>query len=517
MAISPGSIVGVHLDLKYHMPKKAYLLEWVRELPALGVNTLLLEYEDKFPFARHPFLRDTDAFTPAELGAFLAAARGAGLRVIPLVQSLSHLEFALGHEELAHLREAADISTQICPSRDEAVDFVLALIAEVLACHGEDELLHCGGDEAWFLGRCGRRAEWKRRAGAVGMWAEHQRKVTRLVLGAGKRPILWDDIFWKEPHALRAAGLPQETILMSWDYGITRVPPGGIDAALPHVGAYRQAGYDAVATPCLNYGQLLPRLTPSIDNTRVWAAKAAAEGMLGLINSSWACFHVPLQAQLLLVAATGVLARDPQADVGPAWQRRWLEERFGAPARGAPEALEALGALWEIPMPAYGRPFTPLVYGYMNMVLHYPGRQDERRRRGAYPPDWGEIDFAALYRRGVEQVRAGDMAPVVARLDEVLASFPQARDSLAALADAARRHEDEARLLAELAELKLLGARVFSHLLRGDQDPDALREELSARRAPLEAALGRAYEPGGVQRLLRAWWEPLFAACGSGL
>ena len=34
-------IVGIHLDLKYLMPRKAYLLEWVQRLPELGVNTLL--------------------------------------------------------------------------------------------------------------------------------------------------------------------------------------------------------------------------------------------------------------------------------------------------------------------------------------------------------------------------------------------------------------------------------------------------------------------------------------------
>ena len=66
----PGpAIVGIHLDLKYHMPRRAYLMEWVRELPACGINTLLVEYEDKFPFAAYPFLRDPEAFTPAELRA----------------------------------------------------------------------------------------------------------------------------------------------------------------------------------------------------------------------------------------------------------------------------------------------------------------------------------------------------------------------------------------------------------------------------------------------------------------
>src|SRR5947207_2149614 len=96
----PSPIIGVHLDLKYLMPRKDYLTGWVRRLPELGINTLLLEYEDKFPYTTYPFLRSPSAFTPAELHEFLAAARAAKLCVIPLVPTLSHLEFALAHDEL---------------------------------------------------------------------------------------------------------------------------------------------------------------------------------------------------------------------------------------------------------------------------------------------------------------------------------------------------------------------------------------------------------------------------------
>jgi len=509
----PPPVVGVHLDLKYHMPNRAYLSDWVRELPALGINTLLLEYEDKFPFAARPFLRDGEAFTPAELRAFLAAARQAGLRVVPLVQSLSHLEFALAHEPLAGFREAPDIPTQICPSSDEAVAFVLALIGEVLAYHEADELVHCGGDEAWFLGACPRCAEWKARAGAIGMWAGHQAKIARFVLAAGKRPIFWDDALWRQPEAVATCGLPEGVILMSWDYGAT--DPVADGKKLRRTRAYRRAGREVLACPCLNAGQLLPPVSRSIANTRLWAHKVRDESMLGLINSSWACFHVPLAPQQMLVAATGRLARDPDADVGPTWQARWLGERFGCDPAGVPRALEALGAPFEVHIPGLPRPFSPLPYGYMNLMLHYRGAHEERRRRGAYPLDWEEIDFADIYNRGVEQVRsAGPADNTSARLDGVLAAYPPARDAVVGLAGRATRRREEARLAAELAELKLLSARVFAHGLRGEGDAAALRGALRARRAPLADALRTAYEPGGVARLMRAWWEPLHRAVG---
>jgi hypothetical protein len=127
-----GSIAGIQIDLKYHMYNKRYLNSLLDWLPEQGINTVLLEYEDKFPYRKYPFLKAEDAITPSELRAFLNKARSRRLKVIPLVQSLSHLEFAMRHPALSHLAEAMDAPTQICPSNPESVEFILDLYREVL-------------------------------------------------------------------------------------------------------------------------------------------------------------------------------------------------------------------------------------------------------------------------------------------------------------------------------------------------------------------------------------------------
>jgi hypothetical protein len=203
--ITQEPVVGIHLDLKYLMPSKAYLNRWVRGLPDYGINTLLLEYEDKFPFQKYPFLRAEDAFTPGELHAFLGAARGAGLRVIPLVQTLSHLEFALAHPALAPLREAPGIPTQICPSNPAAVRFVHDLLNEVLAFHAEDKWFHIGADEAWSLGACPTCAARVAAQDAMALWMGHTRAMCAYVQERGKRPLLWSDELWKCPEREREA------------------------------------------------------------------------------------------------------------------------------------------------------------------------------------------------------------------------------------------------------------------------------------------------------------------------
>ena len=522
-AIPPGAMRGIHLDCKYHLPKKAYLRDWVQRLPGYGINTLLLEYENAFPFRRYPFLAAPDAFTPDELRAFLAGARAAGLTVIPLVQTHAHLEFALCHEELASLREKPDILHKICAQKPEAVRFVKDLLAEVLEYHREDRYVHLGADEVCNSGFCEACERRIAEVGVVQMRVDHEKPLLEWVIAQGKHPIIWDDIFWKDLNAVRAAGLPKETILHAWNYNITSLTPrntdpadlelGGAGGVLKQVDAYRDAGYDCVAGPCCNWGVLFPRHTNSIRNTQVWAQKIRSGGMLGMLNTAWAVFHIPLQMLNLYVAATGELCRDPDAVLDKAWQERWLEREFGGPAAGVPEALEILGSAWEIPTPAYERPFTPLVYGYMNMVFHYPGRNKDRWRRGAYPHDWNEIDFAAIYRKGVAECRTSPARDTIFQtLDEKLKDYPKAVAALKAMAAGALRHRDEAAMMAVFAEWKYGSLRVFAHLMRGDGQAAVLEQELTDLEAPLREALDRAWEPVGRERMWQAFYEPMIGA-----
>ena len=522
MKNSADTIAGIQIDLKYHMYNKRYLNSLLDWLPTQGINTILLEYEDKFPYRKYPFLRAEDAFTPEELKAFLHKARTNSLKVIPLVQSLSHMEFALNHPELANLAEAADIPTQICPSNPESVEFIFDLIREVLEYHREDEFFHCGADETWFLGVCDKCAKWKKEKGVVGIWSEHEKKIHDFIISQGKRPIVWDDIFWTDPESIRKVNIPKQTVLMSWNYNITSMQGKSIDSAdgefggegqyLQQVDTYRKAGYDCIGCPCCNYGQIFPRHSGSIANTRVWAQKTIDSEMLGVINSSWSVFHTPLQFQLQYFSATAELIRDPERKIDESWLRNWTEEEFGMAVTGLDNAFETVGALWEIPMPEYSRPFSPLIYSYMNMVLHYPGRQKERRERGAYPNDWDSIDFYAIYRKGIEEVKKGKLQEVYVRLDRILQDYPEAIRIFKKLSDNATRNRDIAEMYLFFSEFKYLSARVFSFLLRNDCKKDELLSELISKRGTLMTLLEKCYEKEGAARMFRVWWQPMYDA-----
>ena len=96
----------------------------------------------------------------------------------------------------------------------------------------------------------------------------------------------------------------------------------------------------------------------------------------------------------------------------------------------------------------------------------------------------------------------------------MIAAFGSAVEPLRRFAAAATKHAEEAALFLLFAEMKLLSARIFNHLMRNDGDIEALRQEIEAQRPRLERALAPFFEPRAIERLVRAWWEPSSVALG---
>jgi hypothetical protein len=500
--ISQSPVVGIHLDLKYVMPKKEYLHRWLNEIVGFGINTLLIEYEDKFPWSKYPFLQASNAFTPSELREFLGAARALGVRVVPLVQTLSHLEFALAHEELAHLRECPDIPTQINPTSKEAIAFVEDLINEVLEYHGPDEWFHIGGDEAWFLGANKDYAEEVEHIGEAAFWAKYTKKFTDYLIAAGKRPLVWDDVLWRGLPETLIPDFSKETIFAAWDYGYSEYKQG----MYSHTDDFKKAGYEIVGVPCLNWGVLTPRHNHSLGNTNTWTTKARELDFLGVINSSWACFHTPLPTQMLYIAATAELVATGQA--GDNWQVNWLEHYFGTPAQDIPQALEKLGTLWEVAV-GQQRPVTGVGYGYMDMVLHYDEGQLGRRKNGAYPLDWEEIDFVALTRKKISLFKAQcEESTFKAKISELKSAFDEASLAIIPFAQNSKFHVEESQLLAAFARYKALYVRILESLLYNSGDSDLLYGEFKENADSIRHLLLNFLEPDSVEKIYRAWCQP---------
>jgi len=170
-----------------------FLKTFFEMIASAGATGVLIEWEDMFPYrAIAADAASKDAFTEEEVHFILDAASKVGLRTIPLVQTFGHLEHALKTEANIGLREEAEHPGEICPSKNESILLIHAMLDQVLDLHygasffGE-RLVHVGCDEVFHLATCGEcRARLARARNRIGehfgprmIFMEHAKAITQ--------------------------------------------------------------------------------------------------------------------------------------------------------------------------------------------------------------------------------------------------------------------------------------------------------------------------------------------------
>ncbi|MBI4027234.1 MAG: family 20 glycosylhydrolase [Verrucomicrobia bacterium] len=517
---------GIHVDMKYAFAKPETLHGLLRRMASLKLNHALFEYEDKFPYQRHAVIVDRErGLTQPQIRQLLRTARQYHVEIIPLVQTLGHLEFALKHDGLAPLRECADAHSMICPQNARALRFVKNLIDEILDLHADAKFLHVGGDETYLLGCCPKCKAAAAKKGLVGLYLEHIAKVCCHLLKREVRPILWDDVLRREPGLQQR--LPRQTILAYWDYGTVREHhgPREIPAALktfhrcaskrpeewpdtlsmyPHFDSYRRAGFDVIGIPCYTGGTLVPNEETTLRNLSTWAEKTHSGGGLGVINSGWASFLLHPDATWLDIAQTA-----EQTWWWPSINRLHFDARFGQTFFGvsSPEIAEAIHAISVgVCLPVkekIGRPLSLLTFAYMEVVIHFEGDLKLRQRLGGSIMQ-GPMDAHNHLLRKLELVESEQLGGEVLRqLDECEPILESAARRLRAVKPLVKRNRGVVDLLLTLAELKRMRCKHVRFFL----------DTFAQRRAPAPHATRRqAALLLSRERKLRAVFHRLHAA-----
>lgn len=214
------AVRGVHLDLKGGTPTIEYLHSVVDRLSSLKINTVMVEYEDKLRYDRHPAIASQSAFSKDEIRNFVEHARELHVEVMPLLQCLGHVEYILKRPEYAAYRESADHVQQWCPENPATFELFTGLADELLELHPHSLYFHIGGDEARQIGECPECAARVAKVGRHRFYLEWVKRICEYVISRGKIPVLWDDMLARhEPELIDE--LPAEAILMYWNYSIT--------------------------------------------------------------------------------------------------------------------------------------------------------------------------------------------------------------------------------------------------------------------------------------------------------
>ena len=344
---------GIHLMLASQMPTYEYIKTFIKRLSRYKINTILLEYEDKFPYEKHPIIKHPLSFTKEQIIELLTIAKENYIEVIPLLQSFAHVGYILKHDEYSHLREVKNNPYQYCVSNEGSLSLFKDMASEIISLHKKSKYFHVGADETAYMGYCPKCSEEVARIGKSRFFINHIKKVTDYIKQAGKIPIIWDDQLVWYPENIDS--FPKDVYVMYWDYitGDTkevpfikwdnrtwfgeeifeRIPQEIINLfrkywdnghfpyshrAFPYLHFYQDKGLKimgAPATRCGGTGNINVDNRLHIPNIRGFAQKISEANEIGIVSTSWPGCGGPLETTWHGLVATAEFSWSPKESI----------------------------------------------------------------------------------------------------------------------------------------------------------------------------------------------------------
>tara|TARA_R110002111_G_scaffold217755_1_gene280063 strand:- start:64 stop:1623 length:1560 start_codon:yes stop_codon:yes gene_type:complete len=274
-------VKGFHLDLRIQVMKPQALKELATELSGLGINTLIMEWEGTYPYKKHAVISNEYSYTRNEVKDFISYCENLGIKVIPLQQSLGHVEYILRNPRYSNLKEDRKDISQLCPMEAmESKALFKDLFSDLVETHNSD-YIHIGGDETYLLGHCEKCQLKVKEEGKSKLFVDYMKMITELVIELGKKPVMWADIILKHPEA--ASELPKETIFIDWNYG-WKINHFGDIPKLQDMGFIF---WGAPAIRCHPDNWYVTDWTTHFKNQKEFIPYAREAGYEGMVITSW--------------------------------------------------------------------------------------------------------------------------------------------------------------------------------------------------------------------------------------
>ncbi len=276
-------------------PSESFLRALLTRSADAGYNAVGLYLEHRFAYASAPWAAGEGCITADVVKRLSGEFRHRGLRIIPFLNTLGHLEGFIrsaGGEWLAE-GETNWGSEQICATRPECVAFARGLVADAIAAF-DDEWVHLGGDETRQLGQCPACKERASDGGVAKLYGEYYGELCRWVLKQKRRPCLWGDMLIRYPDAI--ALIPPQTVIFDWHYD---------ERPLETVRMFHKRGFDVVCCPAVrSFTGGWCDLGISETNIDEHAEDARMARALGVLVTTWVgAYFAPYATYLPIVYA----------------------------------------------------------------------------------------------------------------------------------------------------------------------------------------------------------------------
>jgi hypothetical protein len=487
--------IGWSYDIaREQSPQEASLRSMLARSLEAGYNAVGFYLEHRFAYPSAPWAAGPGCLTPALTRKMIEEFAPQGLRIIPFLNTLGHMEGFIRSEGGQWLAEGPGSgSLQMCPSRPECVEFARNLVADAMSAF-DDEWVHLGGDETNQLGQCPLCSERADSIGKAGIYAEYFAPLCEWVLSQGRRPCLWGDMLIEHPDVL--SRLPKETVIFDWHYG---------SGPRESTGLFRSRGFDVVCCPAVHtYDSAWCYLDVTRSNIDEHTLAAKELGALGVCVTTWEFMFLTNYASTMPViySAGRRIAR------GDDWRSALAAEG----GQGYADAAEILGV--EIPnvsaflkYPGWRRLRDAFVIKQNPLYLWQEWREEAcgvvgdtilrlcddaaRHIQEDDPLMWAVI----FYRTAVRFVREAESARLAYAAHE---DWPKAFDEflaneLAPMRDRAIAIAKEGGSAADQFRIERIIGRARSVSRSCDIQP---KEECGAHRPAFETLMHEAYVPG---------------------
>lgn len=207
------------------VPKISTLKQQVLNLALMGYTYIGLYLEDVFEIEGEPkFGSMRGRYTRAEITDLLEFSKDYGIKVIPYIQTLAHLNGIFKHREYQNILDINDILLVDEPKTYEFIEKMLLTAKSMF----QTNIINIGMDEAWMLG-LGKYLNKHGFTNRMDIMIRHLNKVLDICRKHDIKPSMWADMFFHLKGSSYLSKdvtsfadikdlIPSDVKLVYWDY-----------------------------------------------------------------------------------------------------------------------------------------------------------------------------------------------------------------------------------------------------------------------------------------------------------
>lgn len=318
------------------VPTKAYMQQQVERMAEMKINMLTYYTEHVVKTKSHPvFAPEGGALDIEEWTELADYAKKYHIDLVGNFQSFGHFDQILKHPEYAHLGESGML---LSPAFEESYELLEDIYSEMIPAFHSD-YFHVNSDETFDLGSGASKAMVDSLGKAV-VYANHIKRLHKIVTGLGKKMLMWGDIILENPEILDM--LPKDIIQVTWGYDI-------MDDYSHRITPFMEKDFKLlVSTAVLNSFSVMPDFNVSRGNIGGFMAETVEQGAWGMLNTVWDDEGFALFSRDWYGVSYAADQSWNSAPEDESYDTRFNRSLYGATNNGLSEAISTLNELAKI-------------------------------------------------------------------------------------------------------------------------------------------------------------------------